>query len=253
MSLDACARLVERGDPERFLAVMAARPAARARLLPLYAFNLEVARAPWVTHEPKIAEMRLQFWRDTLRADEPRAHEVAGPLHAMIRETGLNISLLERLIDVRLRDVSTVPFESAAEFDAYIEDTSAGLLWAAAQALGAPASAEAGLRALGWAAGLASYLRAVPRLTELGRQPLADPRPEAICALARKGLERLSRARQARSQFGAGADAALAGWLAGPVLERAAKAPERVAEGQLEPSEFTRRGRLLWMSATGWF
>ncbi len=68
MSLAACAALVERGDPDRFLAVMAAPAWARARLFPLYAFNLEVARAPWVTEEPMIAEMRLQWWRDVVES-----------------------------------------------------------------------------------------------------------------------------------------------------------------------------------------
>ena len=60
MSLQACAELVERGDPDRFLATMAAPVALRATLFPLYAFNVEIARAPWVTQEPMIAEMRLQ-------------------------------------------------------------------------------------------------------------------------------------------------------------------------------------------------
>ena len=45
MSVAACAELVERGDPDRFRAVMAAPVEARAQLFPLYAFNLEVARA----------------------------------------------------------------------------------------------------------------------------------------------------------------------------------------------------------------
>ncbi len=49
MSIAACAALVERGDPDRFAATMAAPMAARARLWPLYALNLEAARAPWVT------------------------------------------------------------------------------------------------------------------------------------------------------------------------------------------------------------
>ncbi len=84
MSIAACAALVERGDPDRFMAVMAAPVPARARLFPLYAFNLEVARAPWVTQEPMIAEMRLQWWRDTVEAlacgGPVRAHEVVAPL-----------------------------------------------------------------------------------------------------------------------------------------------------------------------------
>ena len=66
MTLAACAAMVARGDPDRFLAVMAAPVTVRARLLPLYAFNLEVARAPWVTDEALIAEMRLQWWRDVV-------------------------------------------------------------------------------------------------------------------------------------------------------------------------------------------
>ena len=45
---------------------MAAPVEARRVLFPLYAFNVEVARAPWVTSEPMIGEMRLQWWRDAL-------------------------------------------------------------------------------------------------------------------------------------------------------------------------------------------
>ena len=57
MSLQACANLVARADPERFSAVMAAPLGARAVLLPIYAAAAEVARAPWITKEPIIAEM----------------------------------------------------------------------------------------------------------------------------------------------------------------------------------------------------
>ena len=62
--LTACAAIVERADPLRFRATMAAPVKARRVLFPLYAFNIEVARAPWVTQEAMIAEMRLQWWRD---------------------------------------------------------------------------------------------------------------------------------------------------------------------------------------------
>ena len=46
MSLDGCADLVARGDPDRFDALMAMPRAARARLLPLFAFHIEISRAP---------------------------------------------------------------------------------------------------------------------------------------------------------------------------------------------------------------
>jgi hypothetical protein len=75
MSLQACAEMVARGDPDRFRAAMAAPLAARQMLFPLYAFNIEVSRAPWVTAEPIIAEMRLQFWRDVI--EETRGRQKA--------------------------------------------------------------------------------------------------------------------------------------------------------------------------------
>ena len=42
----ACARLVEEADQDRFRTVMAAPLAARKLLFPIYAFNVEVSRAP---------------------------------------------------------------------------------------------------------------------------------------------------------------------------------------------------------------
>ena len=47
--MNACAQIVEKGDPARFRTVMAAPVEARLKLFPLYAFNVEVARAPYVT------------------------------------------------------------------------------------------------------------------------------------------------------------------------------------------------------------
>lgn len=248
MSLDACARLVEQGDPDRFAATMAAPPAARARLLPLYAFNLELARAPWVASEPMIAEMRLQWWRDMLEDPHRRAHEVAGPLHDLIREAALPVEVLDRMAAARRWDIWRDPFEDRAAFDAYLDDTAGSLMWLASRATGAPAEAEAPARALGQAAGLAALLRAVPDLVARGRQPLLDDSPAALTALAREGLARLDQARQSHRLIG---PAALAAWQAGPILRLAASEPGRITTGALTLSEFSRRGRLLWVATTG--
>jgi hypothetical protein len=251
MTLQACAALVERADPDRFAATMAAPPAARAKIWPIYAFNIEVARAPWVTNEPLIAEMRLQFWRDTLTATTPRAHEVAGPLHALCAETQGLADLLDRVIVARRHDITRDGFASAMAFDAYIEDTSATLLWAAALTLQAPPVAETAFRALGWATGLASYLRAVPALTARGLDPLLDTAPDAIRGLAAEGLNHLAIARAQRHLMGPAFPAALVGWQTGGLLRQAYDNPLRVAEGSLALSEFARRGRLIWVATTG--
>lgn len=249
MSIDACAALVERGDPDRFAATMAAPVAARAPLFVLYAFNLEVARAPWVTKEAMIAEMRLQWWRDIVEQagqGATRAHEVAGPLAVLIREKGLPTGVLDRLVEARRWDVYSDPFEDEAAFDAYLDDTAGGLMWCAALALGATPKAEAPVRTLGYAAGLAAYLRAVPALEERGRLPLVDGRPAAIAALARKGLVRYAAYRAGRHLVPTFArPALLAGYQAQTVLKQAVAEPQRVAEGALAMSEFKRRFSLL--------
>jgi hypothetical protein len=254
MTLDACAALVERGDPDRFLAVMAAPVAARARLLPLYAFNLEVARAPWVSAEPMIAEMRLQWWRDVVTGPARRAHEVAGPLRDLLEAADLPCDVADRLVEARRWDIYRDAFADQDAMDAYLEDTGAGLMWLAALALGAPAGAEAAVRAYGWAAALAQYLRAIPDLVARGRVPLVDGRPQAVAELALRGLIRINAARRAGGMVPRMAKAAmLAGWQAESLLRQAARDPGAVAEGRLALPEFTRRGRLLWQATTGLF
>lgn len=248
MTIAACAELVRRGDPDRFLAVMAAPPAARARLFPLYAFNLEVARAPWVTSEQLIAEMRLQWWRDVVEnaaSGAARAHEVAAPLHELIREANLPVPVLDALVAARRWDIDREPHAGSGGLDAYLEATGGGLMWLAARSLGAPAVAERAVRAYGWAAAAAGYARAVPELRARGRQPLPDDL--SMAGLARMGLAKLAAARTARASVPRSvAPALLAGWQVGPALNRAAKGME-----SLELSEFNRRGRLLWQAWSG--
>lgn len=253
MSVDACVALVERGDPERFAALMAAPVAARGVLAVLYAYNLEIARAPWVTKEPMIAEMRLQWWRDIVAeaaAGKPaRAHEVAGPLSALIAEGRVDATVLDRMAEARRWDIYSDAFADDAALEAYLEDTAAGLAWAAAQALGADAGAEAMVRGHGWAMGLANFLRAVPELESRGRIPLLDGRPEAVAALAQRGLDRLA---EGRGRVPAAARPALiACQMAQPLLAQVVRDPRRVADGAMEVSEFTRRWGLL-KAAFGW-
>jgi phytoene synthase len=251
VSVADCAGLVERGDPDRLAAVMAAPVGLRARLWPLYAFNLEVAKAAWVTKEPMIAEMRLQWWRDVVAEPTARAHEVAGPLRDLIAGAGLSVAVLDRMAAARVWDVYKEAFEDQADFDRYIDETSGGLMWLSAKACGAADQAEASVRAYGWAAGLAGYLRAVPELEKRGRLPLVDGRAEAVQELARVGLAKLAQARAGRALVGKAAPALLAGWQAEGLLKQVVTDPRVVAEGRMGLSEFVRRGGLVWQAFTG--
>jgi phytoene synthase len=240
MSIEACAGLVQRGDPDRYSALMAMPRAVRADLLPLFALNLEVARAPWASKEAMICEMRLQWWRDVITEPTPRAHEVAAPLHDLIRRKSLPIDLLDRMITARIWDIYSDPFADEAAFWKYLDDTSGGLYWASALILGA--GDEVSVRKIGIAAGLANYLRAVPELEKRGRRPLVDGRPDAVRALAQQALNGMGRAK---------GPAILPAYQARGLLRQVIDNPMIVANGQMGLSEFDRRRRLAWAALTG--
>ncbi len=249
MSLAACAEITRRGDPDRFLSAMAAPVAARKVLFPIYAFNVEVARAPWVTDEPMIAEMRLQWWRDALAeigaGGVIRNHEVVTELaHVLPPEM---VPVLDRLIEARRWDVGKEPFVDLQAFETYLAATSGGLMQAACAALGA--KAEPGIAAIGLAQGLANFWRAVPKLLAAGRAPLVATGGADRVKYARQALDGMVQAR--RHVPKATRPATRAAWLAGPVLRRVIRDPSAIADGRLEPSEFTRKSSLLWRSTLG--
>ena len=250
--LTACAQLVERADTDRFLAVMAAPPQARVRLFPIYAMNVEVSRAPWVTAEPMIAEMRLQWWRDALeeiaKGGPVRKHQVTTPLAGVL--DGPVAERLDEYVSVRRWDIYKDPFEDEAHFDAYLDHSGGGLLWAAGRALAAVP--EPVFRDLGWAMGLANWFRAIPELEAQGRVPLLDGTPVGVRRLAERGLDRLSRARGGwRDVPAAARPAGLAAWQAGAILRKVQRAPQKVAQGEVALSEAGKRWRLIRASALG--
>ena len=241
--LQAAAEAVQKGDPERFATTMACAPAQRGPLWALYAANLEIARAPWASAEPMVAEMRLQWWVDALSAlaetgAVPR-HEL-GPALLPLRAQA---PLLAAIAEARRWDCWRDPFADEPALWAYLDQTAGNLIWAAAQALGAAPGLEARARDFAAAAGLAALFAAVPELEARGRRPLPDGRLEAVARLAQEGLSRLARARGAKD---AALQAAfLPGYRTPARLKRAAAQPGRVAEGALDGSEFARRAQLM--------
>ncbi|MEM6386622.1 MAG: squalene/phytoene synthase family protein [Pseudomonadota bacterium] len=248
MSLQACADLVSKGDPDRFRAAMAAPVAGRRVLLPLYAFNVEVARAPWVTSEPMIGEMRLQWWRDALeeiaKGGPVRKHEVTTPMADILDAQGAE--LLDRTVAARRWDLYSDPFEDDAHLQDYLDGTGGRLMWAATRALGATADMETRIRAYGTGTALARFLMAVPNLKSRGRLPLLDETPTGIRALATKARADMPNIQTLRRALPAPARAGLFEGLQAPlILDQAGRNPERVADGTLGISEFRKRIGLL--------
>lgn len=246
--LYACAQIVERGDPERFAAAMASPVSARAVLFPLYAFNVEVARAPWVTQEPMIARMRLQWWHDALEeiaaGGYVRRHEVVTPLAQAL--AGVDPAPLQAVIDARETDLDRAPFADEAALLEYLEKTSGGIAVTALAALGAPAARVGAVLPVARGAALVRYLRAVPDLEARGKLPLPDGRPEALAQLARAHLSQMPRSLRAlRRSYGPAGVALREFALARPLLQVVARDPGAVVEGRLALSEFRRRWALL--------
>ena len=245
--LTACAAMVEKADPQRFSAAMVAPVSARRILFPIYAFNVEVARAPWVTQESMIAEMRLQWWRDALEeiaaGGTVRRHQVVTPLSQVIDPQGA--AALDRLIVARRWDIYRDAFEDEDHLTDYLDATAGGLMWTAARALDKDTQGRESVYALGRAAGLARFLQAVPALEAAGRIPLVDGRPETIASRAKETLAAVASSAVRRAVSGSARPALTEAFLARDVLRQVVHAPQRVASGTLGVSPL-RRSLRLW-------
>ncbi len=238
----ACAQLVERGDPDRFAATMATPVAMRRVLFPLYAFNLEIARAPWMSAEPLIAEMRLQWWHDTLdqiAAGGPvRRHEVATPLSQVLDAEGA--ALLTGCVSARRREAQRLPMADAGDLRDYVAETGGTLMWVAARALGGDDETRA--RGIGAAAGLANYLLGVPSFLQRGLNPLPEMTTAQFNDLVQAHLDM---ARPSGRTAFPQRMAELAGWRVATILKRALRDPAAIPEGRLAEPEVLRRLSLV--------
>ena len=246
VDITGCADLVRRGDPDRFLAIMSAPVGRRAALFVIYAFNLEVARAPWVTKEAMIAEMRLQWWQDAIEeiytGKDVRRHEVVTPLAALIAERDLPRELFDEMIAARRWDIYSEPHAHAFAFQDYVMHTSGNLMALACLSVGMAADDMGVAQEYGYGDGIARLFLAIPELENAQRKPLFDGRSGAVQKLAGNAFERMKRARFSDK----GANSALrTAWMAMPILKIAMRDPARVGAGQLATTDFRKKLRLL--------
>jgi phytoene synthase len=258
MTLAACAQLVQRGDPDRFLATMAAPEHLRRALFALFAFNLEIARAPWVTKEPLIAEMRLQWWMDVLDEVEAgkivRSHEVSTELQTAISSNPKSkdyvINALRQMVRARRHDIHGEAFGDVAALWDYLSDTSGALMAAGAATAGASDTECNVVRKYGAACGLAQIFIAWPALMSSNRAPVEDISPAQIRALVETAKQLVQAAR--KQNFSKTSIAILRpGGMTETTLRHAHRNPDRVKSGGLVGSDFAKKGRLLLRASLG--
>lgn len=183
------------GDPERAEAAVFATEAIARRLIALYAFNLEVAKAWESVSEPALGLIRLQWWREALdqaKAGETvRRHDGAEGLAEIVGFAPDLAPILERLIDAREKDFDETPFADVLAYRAYVDATAGGVIEAALRLADADMDdgARLGLaRPLGRAWGTVGLLRALPFHLSKRRlsAPLGDLDAEAVFSGAEK-------------------------------------------------------------------
>ncbi|WP_295043251.1 squalene/phytoene synthase family protein [uncultured Paracoccus sp.] len=252
MTLAACAELVQSQDPDRFGATLVAAPSDRPALITLYALNLEIARAPFQSAEPMLAEMRLQWWIDRLEGmgagHPPPLHDVLTPLWDA---WGPQAGKLAALAEARRRDCERQPFDSPDAVAAYVAATAGQLMVQAAGRLGAQGAALDAAADQGLGAGLAAWLRALPRLQPIGLGLAAESRSETAW-LAHLACAALRRAALSRALLPKRATAAL---YPGP---RVARFLAAVGRNDINPflqdidvTPFQRRASLAGLALTG--
>jgi phytoene synthase len=156
------ADMVRRRDRDRFFTALFAPEAARAALLTLYAFNIELARAQDLASTPALALIRLQWWREIVEGAD-RRHEVATPLQALLADARLPAAPLQNMIAARESDVEEPP-ATMADFTERLMQGPGALAVAAGTLLGATDAEAQRLMHLGAAYGAAGTLRNIAAL-----------------------------------------------------------------------------------------
>ncbi len=187
-----CASLLQKSDPERFRSIMAAPEKLRPFFFVIFAFNVEIARAPYITKEPMIAEIRLQWWLDTLEeiiAEKAvRKHAVATPLSKCIGK--IQAKELKVFVNARRWDVYSNKFENFSELKKYLFDTTVILFRVAAKC--ERGNNEKDFQNACMAIALANYLMAIPDLKKAGKVPISGLPTNEIedqCKISLESLE----------------------------------------------------------------
>jgi phytoene synthase len=131
--------LVRRTDPDRWLSSrFIGEMAARADVIALYAYDHELARAPKVTSNALLGEIRLTWWREALdeifEGRSVRRHPTVEALAGAVARRGLPREPLETMIDARYRELDTAPMSEAEALD-WARDTGGLAARLAAQVL----------------------------------------------------------------------------------------------------------------------
>ena len=185
---------VKRHDTDRYLCTLLFPDEQRKILMPLLAFNQEIASIAGVVSEPMIGLIRLTWWKESLdeiyAGKSPRNHPVLLALAEIIKQNKLENGWYQGLIAAREKDIYKTSFETLEDLYAYCDETSCVLLGVAAKLLGVDGHEyHDAISIIGRAWAIAGLMRAIPYFAKEGRNILPLDMLSAAGASAEDVLE----------------------------------------------------------------
>lgn len=122
---------VRGADHDRYICALYAPEERRAALLALYAFNAEIAGVRDRIREALPGEVRLQWWRDVILADEGGAgagNPLAEELKATIAAYNLPGHAFDNYLEARIFDLYNDPMPSRTDLEGYCGETASALI-----------------------------------------------------------------------------------------------------------------------------
>jgi 15-cis-phytoene synthase len=166
-SADFCMELVRSHDFASYASTLFVPPAQRRALFAIHAFNVEILRVREQVSQPLPGEIRMEWWTDMLAGSGHGGVEgnpVAAELLLAVRNAGLPVERLTRLIDEHQFDLYNDPMPTMAALEGYINDTSSALFSLAARIAGWQSDEIEHLaRHAGLANGMVQVIAALPR------------------------------------------------------------------------------------------
>jgi phytoene synthase len=162
-----CADLVRTHDFVRYASTLFVPAVERRALLAIYAFNTEISRVHELVSQPLPGEIRLQWWTDMLAASghgSVEGNPVAAELLLAIRDYGLPVELLARLVEQHQFDLYNDPMPSMTALESYLNETASALFALAARVTSRPSEEIDHLaQHAGLAQGIVQMIAALPR------------------------------------------------------------------------------------------
>ena len=165
-------------DYDRYVAALLAAPSDQEDLFVLLACAGEISAIPDKVSEPRLGQIRLQWWRDAMEL--PRGQRTGNPLADAMREMmtrrGIAAPLLLGYIDACEFDLDGRPMPDEQHLKAYLVKTEATLFQASARVLGGDGGAiDAACEWAGLALGRARLVLGFARRHASGRPTFPAP------------------------------------------------------------------------------